>query len=135
MADRNGEHAVLAFKRHNLVDQSAHRLDRGRETGDHAAVEHGFHRRDLAANGPQRQLNHLLAALDEIRVRIFLEQHDDIGEAAALFGQMAMWVEFDADHGFHAYQRAHVLEEIAFAIVIAMRHHGAMQIEHRAVDR
>ena len=44
------------------------------------------------------EVDHLLAALGEIRVRIFLEQHDDVGGGAALVGEMAMRIELDADH-------------------------------------
>ncbi len=135
MRDRDRQHAVLALERHDLVDEAAHRLDRGRKALDHAAIEYGFHRLDLAADGAQREIDHLLAALGEIRVRIFLEQHDHVGGGAALHGEMAVRVEFDADHGLRADQRAHAFEEIALAVVIAVRHHRAVQVEHRAVDR
>ena len=77
----------------------------------------------------------LLAARGEIRVRILLEQHDDVGERAALLREMAMRIELDADHAVRSDQRAHPLEEVAFAVVIAVRHHRAVQVEHRAVDR
>ncbi len=46
-----------------------------------------------------------------------------------------MRVEFDADDGFRTGQRAHAFEEIALAVVIAVRHHRAVQIEQAAVDR
>ena len=48
---------------------------------------------------------------------------------------MTVRIELDADHAVRPGERAHALEEIAFAIVIAVRHHRAMQVEHRAVDR
>ena len=135
VTDRDREHAVLALQRHDAVDQGAHRLPRGREAREQAAVEHRFHRLDLAADGAQREIDRLFAARSEIGVRILLEQHDDVGERAALLREMAMRIELDADHAVRADQRAHPLEKIAFAVVIAVRHHRAVQVEHRAVDR
>src|SRR5262249_34018014 len=133
VADRDGEHALLALHRLHLVDEAAHRLDRGRETRDQAAVVERHFRPDGAADGLDHQIDHFLAPLGEIRVRIFLEQHDDVGEAAALFRQVAVRVELDADHAARAYERAGALEKIAFAVVVTLRHHGAVQVEHDAV--
>ena len=46
-----------------------------------------------------------------------------------------MRVELDADDGLRSDQRAHAFEEVALAVVIAVRHHRAMQVEQAAVDR
>ncbi len=68
-------------------------------------------------------------------MRVFLEQDDDVGAAHALFGEMAVRVELDADDGFRPDDRAHPRDQVAFAVIIAMRHHGAVQAEQHPVDR
>jgi len=65
----------------------------------------------------------------------FLVEHDDIGKAHPLQRQMTMRVELDANHRLRPDQRAHALDDVAFDIIIAMRHHGAVQPEQHAVDR
>ena len=42
---------------------------------------------------------------------------------------MAMQIEFNANHAIRPDDGAHVLHQIGLAIIIAISHHGAMQIE------
>ena len=48
---------------------------------------------------------------------------------------MAVGIELDADDGFGSNQRADAFEEIALAVVVAVRHHRTVQVEQAAVDR
>ncbi len=48
---------------------------------------------------------------------------------------MAMRIELDADRHGGADDGADMFEDVAFAIVIAMRDHGTVQPEQHAVDR
>ncbi len=53
----------------------------------------------------------------------------------ALQREMAVRVELDADHAFRADNGAGALDDVAFDVVVAVRHHGAMQAEQQPVDR
>jgi hypothetical protein len=46
-----------------------------------------------------------------------------------------MRVELDADRHGRADDGADMFDDVAFAIVIAMRDHGAVQAEQHAIDR
>src|SRR5215813_8887620 len=45
-----------------------------------------------------------------------------------------MRIELDTDHGLWPHQRAHALDDVAFDVVVAMGHHGAVQAEEYAID-
>ena len=102
---------------------------------DLAAVVDRHHRLDLAAQGRQHEIEHILGALDDVGVREFLVEHDDVGARHALQRQMAVRIELDADHAFGADDRPRPLDDVAFDVVVAVRHHGAVQAEQQAVDR
>ncbi len=53
----------------------------------------------------------------------------------ALHREMAVRVELDADHALRADDLAAALDDVAFDVVVAVRHHGAVQAEQQAVDR
>ena len=46
-----------------------------------------------------------------------------------------MRVEFDADRHLRADDVAHAFDQVAFAVVVTVGHHGAMQAQHHGVDR
>ncbi len=69
------EHAVLAFHRGELVDEAAHRLARGVEHADHAAIPRGHHRPGSALDRAFHHGEQVVARSDHVDVRIFLEQH------------------------------------------------------------
>ena len=135
MDQRDRQHAVLALQRLDAVDEGAHRLAAGRIDVDHPAVEGGDHGPDLAADRAQRQLDDVLGPLDEIGVREFEEGRQDVGVRDPLGRQVAVRIELGGDHHVRPDDRPDPREEIAFAIVVALRDHGAVQAEHDAVDR
>ena len=53
----------------------------------------------------------------------------------ALHREMAVRVELDADHAFRPDDGARPLDDVAFDVVVAVRHHGAVQAEQQPVDR
>ena len=55
--------------------------------------------------------------------------------ADALFRQVAVRVELDADGHVGADQRAHLRDQLALAVVAAVGHHRAVQAEQHAVHR
>ena len=135
MGERDREHAFLAFERAHAVDEGAAGLARRRHQLDHPAIIERHHRPDLAADGPDDDGDEFLGALDEIDMRVFLVEDDGVCEPHPLLGQVAMRIEFDADRHLRPDQSADMLEDVALAIVIAMRHHRAVQAEQHAVDR
>ena len=86
-------------------------------------------------SGPERQVDHVLAALVEVGVRELKEGRQDIGIGDALSRQVAVGIELGRDEDVRSHEGPDPLEQVALAIVIALRHHGAMQAEHDAVDR
>ena len=135
MDNRGGEDAVLAFQRHQTVDEGAHRLAAGRIDGDHAAIEGRNDRLDLAPQRAQRQLDDMFAALLEVRMRKFEEGGHDIETGDAQHRQMAMRVEFGGDQHIRPDQGPNLRQQVAFGIVIALGNHRAMQAEHYGIDR
>ena len=53
----------------------------------------------------------------------------------ALHREMAMRVELDADHAFGPDDRPGAFDDVAFDVVVAIGHHGAVQAEQQPVDR
>ncbi len=133
---RNGQHAVLALHRHDPVDKRAPgRLVRHEGRGQRPAVEHRHRGPDFAAPGPDREIDEILGAGEEVGVRELLEEHHDIAGGNALLGQVAMEVVFRAEDRVRADDGAGAGEEIALAILVAVGHHRAMQAEQSDIDR
>lgn len=63
------------------------------------------------------------------------ERREDVAGLDALIGEMAVLVHLAGDEDVGADARAHALEQIAFAIVIALCDPGAVQAEDHGVDR
>lgn len=68
-------------------------------------------------------------------MREFLESDDDIRRLDHLVGQVAMHVQFGADNRIRPGDDAGMRQQIALAIIIAARHHRAMQAEQHDIDR
>jgi hypothetical protein len=68
-------------------------------------------------------------------VRIFLEQHQHGGVAQRALADIAMQVELDPDRHVAADHLADMGEQVAFAVVVALGHHGAVHGEEHRVDR
>ena len=77
----------------------------------------------------------MLAALVEIGVRKFEERRQYIGVFDTLRRQMAVRIEFGGDQHLRPDHAAHPGQQIALAIVIALRDHRAMQAQDDTVDR
>ena len=135
VGDRHREDPVLAFHRHDPVDDTAHRLHRRRVALDLAAVidrHDGLH---LAAQRRQHEVEHILGALDDVGMGEFLVEDDDVGVRDALHREMAVRIELDSDHAFGPCDRAASLDDVAFDVVVAVRHHRAVKAQQQAVDR
>jgi hypothetical protein len=65
---------------------------------DLPAVVQRHHRFDLLADRAQHQGQQVLGAFDHVGVGEFLVQDDDVGQTHALQREMAVRIEFDADH-------------------------------------
>ena len=77
----------------------------------------------------------MLAALVEIRVRELEKCSKDVGICHSLAGQMAVRIELGSDQDVGSDDGTDTLEQVTLAVVIALRHHGAMQPENDAIDR
>ena len=77
----------------------------------------------------------MLRAFEKIGVRIFQERCENIGVRHPLPGEMAVRVELRGDDDRRADDRADSLEQIALAVVVALRDHRAVQTENHAIDR
>ena len=65
----------------------------------------------------------------------FLVEDDDVAEGNPLQGEVAVGVEFHADDAGGADQDADALGDVAFDVIIAVSHHGAVEAEEDAVER
>ena len=53
----------------------------------------------------------------------------------AFASQVAMWVQLHADGHVRPDDGAHMLNQIAFTVVITVGHHGAVQTQYHTVQR
>ena len=116
---------------HDLVDEGAHRLARGREDVDHPAIEHRHDRLDAALERIDRDAPEILGAVDEVRMRELLEVDEEIRRRDALRRQMAVRIEFGADEDIRPDDLADAREEIALGILVAVGNHRAVQTRAR----
>ena len=77
----------------------------------------------------------MLAAFVEVGVREFEKSREYVRVGDTLPGKMAVRVEFGCDKHIGTNDGAHALQQIAFAIVVALRDHRAVQPENDAVQR
>ena len=135
MRDRDREDAVPALHRQEPVDEAAAGLAAGHEGGEPAAIEHRAHRLHLLARGLQAELQQILRPRQEVGMRELLEGDDDVGTLDHLCGEMAVHVELDTDDAIGPGERPRPSDQVAFAIIVTLRHHGAVQSEQHDVDR
>jgi hypothetical protein len=133
--DRDGENTVLALPRLHAVDEPAHRLPRRVVDPDHPAVVERHHGLDLALRGRRAEVHEFLRPLDEIGVGVLLVADQDIGMVDHPPRHVAVRIELAPDDGFRADERAHTGQKIALAVVVAVRHHGAVHAQQHDVDR
>ena len=79
------------------VDEAAHRLARGVEHADHAAVEGRHNRPGAALDGAFHDVEQVVGPVRYVDMRIFLEQHQSRGVAQRTLTDIAMQIELDAD--------------------------------------
>ena len=77
----------------------------------------------------------MLAALIEIRMGKFQEGRQDVGVRDALGREVAVGIEFGRDEHGGPDHRADARQQVPLAIVIALRHHRAVQAEHDGINR
>jgi hypothetical protein len=118
-----------------LVDEAAHRLARGVEHADQLAVPGRHDGFGAAFDGAFHHGEEIVGALRHVDMRIFLEQHQRGGVAQGAFADVAMQVELDAHRHVGSDDLAHMGQQVAFAVVIALGHHGAVHGEQHAIDR
>ena len=133
--DGDGKDAIPPFERRHPVDESTDRLAAGHEAVDHPAVPDRHGRPDLAPSGRQQQGHQLLGPLDEVGVRKFLVADEDVGRGQHRPGHVAVRIEGGTDRRLGAGERADAGEQVAFAVVIAMRDHRAVQAEGDRIHR
>ncbi|MNT02437.1 hypothetical protein D3C72_1369340 [compost metagenome] len=81
------------------------------------------------------QVDEFACALVHINVGILLEQHQHRGLLHHQWRQVRMRVQFCAHGHIGADQLAHAAQDVAFAIVIAIGDHGAVQAQQHHVHR
>ena len=135
VGDRHGEDSVFALHRHDPVDDAAHRLHRRRIALNLPAVVDRHDRLHLAAQRRQNEVEHVLGPLDDVGMGELLVEDDEVGVRHTLHGEMAVRIEFDANDAFRPDDRAAAFDDVALHVVVAVRHHRAVQPEQQAVDR
>lgn len=135
VSDRHGKNAVLAFQRLHPLDEALARFARGVHGHDHAGVDEGGDRPDAFVVFGDAQVDEFFGPLDDVRMRVFLEQHEHVGAVHHLMRQVGVQVEFATNGRIRAYDIAHAGQDVAFAIDVAVCHHRAMQAQQDHVDR
>ena len=133
--ERDREDAVLALHRHQAVDVRAGRLARGVHRDDHLAVDHRGDRPDAAFDLRRAEIDQLERALEDVGVRIFLVGDQQVGALDHRRREVVVRIELGADDDLRADDGAHALQQVAFAIVVAVGDHRAVQAEQHHVDR
>ena len=133
--DGDVEHVlVLALDPPQLFDEALHRLARGRQHVDHPAVVGRKTRRDLALQRAIDQADQLLRTLRKIDMREFLVEHRDVERLRHFLREMAVRVELGRDQHFWSDDRPRTLQQVAFAVVVTVRDHRAVQAEDRGIE-
>ena len=135
MDERDREDAILTLQCFQPINIGAHRLAARRIHADHATIESRNYRLDFTFEGPQGKVDHVLAALVEIRMRKLEKGGQNIGVLDALAGEMAVRIQLRGDEDIGADDAAGPLKQITLAIVITLRHHGTMQTKDDAINR
>ncbi len=135
MHQRQRQHACrVLFCGQHSINEAAHGLDRRLVHRDHAAVDVAHDRPGFARRRVRRQAEQVFGALADIGVRILLVEDQQIGGLEHRFGQMRMRIEFRTDRRRLADHFAHSAQQVAFAVRVAVGHHGPVQAQQYDVD-
>lgn len=118
-----------------FFDETLHRLARGRQHVDHAAVVGGKTWRDLTPQRAVDQAYQRLGALIEIDIRKLLVEDRDVESLRHLLREVAVRVELGGDQHLRAGDLPRALQKVALAVVVAVRDHRAVQPEDRRIER
>ena len=135
MAERHRQYAILALHRVHAIHEAAQRLLGGAKRADHPAIpsRHDGMGAPLRGIGDQREK--LLRAVADVGVRVFLVDDQSGGAADHGVGEMAVQVKLRAHRHAITNDRSRARQDVAFAIVHALRGHGAVQRQEDHVDR
>ncbi len=135
VGDGDREHAVLALHRLEAVDERAGRFARGVHRGDHLAVDHRRHRANPLLDDRRAQVDQLERALQHVGVRILLVGDQQVGALDHRRREVAVRIELGADDDAGPDDGAHLLQQVALAVVVAVGDHRPVQAEQDHVDR
>ena len=135
MCEGDGKHARSPLH----LDHSLHELPDGRlvcapETHHPAIMERHSGTDEPAPRVPADAVK-LLGPLGDVCMRIFLEQDNHIGGRKQPLRHVAMQIDLGSNHGIGTRHLPNALQNIAFAIVIVVRHHGPMKEQQNEVER
>gem|GEM_PF-3753496 len=135
LSDGNAQHPVVPFQRLNPVDEAAGRFARGVNRHHHAAVGQRGHRVGPALRLGFAQSDEFARPLHHIGVRIFLHRYQDVGVVHHRRCQVHVRVELGTHDHLGPHHGAHPRQHVAFAIVVAVGDHRAVQAEQHHVHR
>ena len=129
------QYAGLAFERIHAIDEPRHRFARGVIHADHLA-RGGRHRRaDFSVGSVGYDFEQIEQTLVRIGVRVVLVADQHVGRFEHRLRDVTVKVELGADRDIRANARANAREDVAFAVVITLRDHCAVQKQHDGVER
>jgi len=88
---------------------------------------------DAALGARHAQVDQVERAFQDVGVRVFLETDQEVGALYHRVRQVAVRIEFGADHGVRADDLPRAAQQVAFAVVVAVGDHRAMQAEERDI--
>ena len=135
MRQGDGENTVPALQFLHAGDEGFHGLVRGAPGADHAAIMQRHHRVGMAQMLVAANDIQFLRPLGRVDVGIFLEGDQGVRRIAHGRRDGAMQVQLAADHRIGADHGAATGQQIALAIIIAVRHHGPVHGEEDHVHR
>ena len=133
MDDADRQHAVLSFELAHARHKALHRFTLSLENIGHATVEHRGHRTHFLPGRAQQKVHQLATALPDISVRVLSVTHQDRILVHGL-RQMTMGIEQTANHHVGSDDGPNSGNNVAFAVVIALRNHAAVHIQGHDVD-
>ena len=102
---------------------------------DHPAIERRHDGLGAALDGAFQDGEQVLRAVRHVDVGILLEQNQRRGIAHRALADIAVQVELDTHRDVGADHLAHVGEQVAFAIVVALGDHRAVAGQEHGIDR
>ena len=108
-------------------------VGRGKQS-HRTTVEQGHDRFDLAIESALHQSEQVLRAFDVIDVGVGLVDDDDVTGVEDRSIDMGMEIQFHADPHLRSHQVTNSCNEIAFAVIVTLGDHGAMERQQNGVD-